>query len=302
MIIKVYNPGEVKRTEMGEMEVLDYHIIRYPSGKIFVQYLYKDLLEHLADDMRKNLKKGYDNVVATEGAEGSGKSNLAWQLLRRYDPDFDFQEQYVYSMEEFRAKLQDGDDSHSAFWMDEASYIANNREWQSQQNRDLVSLLEMMRSRGWTIDLCIPTVERLDVYIREHRIRYILRCIPAIFENVGGYKERGYFELLRRDASGKIIHIGYGMFDPMPSEIKEEYEKRKLESQQRKISEVVDQQGAGARYKKMYEDERKRSGVAMLRLRELGVEDGELMEMFGYTNPHTFANALSKARKNGNQE
>ena len=165
-IIKVYDQGETKRMEMGAAEVLDHHIIRYPSGKIFVRYLYKDLLEILAEDMRMNLKRGYDNVICIEGAEGSGKSNLAWQLLRRFDPDFEFQDQYVYSMDEFKEKLQEGDDNHSAFWMDEATYLANNREWQSQQNRDLVSLLEMMRSRGWTICLCIPTVERLDVYIR----------------------------------------------------------------------------------------------------------------------------------------
>lgn len=295
-VIHVCEPGEIRRTEIGDLEVLDHHICRYPSGKVFVRYLYKDLLEKLAEDMHKNLRKGYDNVICTEGAEGSGKSNLAWQLLRRYDPDFDFQEQYVYSMEEFRQKLDEGDDEHAAFWLDEATYIANNREWQSQQNRDLVSLLEMMRSRGWTIDLCIPTVERLDVYIRETRIRYILKCEPALFENVGGYRERGYFELQRRDATGRMIHVGYGMFDAMPEDVKAEYEKRKLESQQRKITEVVEQRGAGAKYRARWEAECKKSRAAMLRLKSLGVSDDELMDMFGYENKRTYQNALSKAR------
>ena len=116
---------------------------------------------------------------------------------------------------------------------------------------------------------------------------------------MGGYKERGYFELQRRDASGKMIHVGYGQFDPMPEEIKTEYEKRKLESQERKITEVVEQSGAGAKYKAKWELERKRGHVAMRRLHDLGVPDEELMEMFGYENKRTFQNNLSKGKSDG---
>lgn len=302
MIIKVSNPGEIRRTEIGDCEVLAHEIIRYPNGKIFIRYLYKDLLDKLAEDMHKNIARGYDNVIVTDGPEGSGKSNLAWQCCRRYDPGFDFKTQYVYSMEEFKGKLAAESDQRSVFWCDEATYMANNREWQSQSNRDLVSLLEMMRSRGWTLNMCIPTIDRLDVYIREHRVRYIMRCGPAKFDQVGGYRERGFFELLRRNAAGKIVHVGYGQFDPMPEDVKTEYEARKLESQQIKIEEVVENKGAGAKYKAKWEETRKICGQAMLKLRELGVPDDELMDMFGYENKGTFNNALSRARKQKNEE
>lgn len=298
MIINVSDPGEIRRTEIGDCEVLDHKIIRYPNGKIFVRYLYKNLLEKLAEDMHRNISRGYDNVIGTEGPEGSGKSNLAWQCCRRYDPDFDFNTQYVYSMEEFKQKLNAGDDVHAVFWCDEATYMANNREWQSQDNRDLVTMLEMMRSRGWTLNMCIPTVERLDVYIREHRLRYILRCGPAEFDRAGGYKERGFFELLRRNAAGKMIHVGYGTFDPMPEDVKLEYEKRKLASQQIKIKEVVESKGAGAKYKAKWEAQCKLTRAAMLYMHENKLmSDDDLMAFFGYENKGTFANALSRSRK-----
>ena len=79
--LKIEGLGETKRTRIGDCDVLDAQIKMYRSGKFFIQYLYKDLLQKLAEDMHQNVKADYDNVVMIEGGEGSGKSNLAWNLI-----------------------------------------------------------------------------------------------------------------------------------------------------------------------------------------------------------------------------
>ena len=85
--IKIEGVGEERRTRIGDCHVLDAQLKMYRSGKFFVQYLYEDLLQKLAEDMHRNVKADYDNVVMIEGGEGSGKSNLAWQVIEAYyDP------------------------------------------------------------------------------------------------------------------------------------------------------------------------------------------------------------------------
>lgn len=299
MRIELDGIGDSRRTDIGTSVIEDVDVIRYPSGKVFVRYLMKDFIEVLAKDMHRNIGDHFDNVVVVEGPEGSGKSNLAWSVCKAFDPDFDVTTQYVYSAEDFREKLKQGGDQRGVFWMDEGSNIANNRDWQSVDNKDFVSILEMMRSRGWTLVFCIPTSERLDVYIREHRIRYLLRCGPMQFSKDEAEVPRGYFELKKKDPYGRFRIAGYGKFSPIPDDVKAVYEKMKLEAQQKKIEEVTHRdEKPGAKYKAMYEDSRKQMDEIMLRLYDgKGLDKAHLMDLFGIDNEKTFHNRISKARK-----
>lgn len=117
MIVSFPEPGETKGTPMGNLEIEDYSVKRWPSGKIYVRYLYKDLLDRLAEDMKANINDSYDNFVVIDGPVGSGKSNLAYALCIRYDQGFDFR-QYVYDANGFKSKLND-DISKKTFWIDE---------------------------------------------------------------------------------------------------------------------------------------------------------------------------------------
>ena len=89
MRMNIAGPGEKWKTPIGEFQVEDYKIYSHRNGKIFIRYLLQDLLDEIAEDMRKNIRDDYDNVVIVDGGEGSGKSNLMYQLLTRYDPNFD---------------------------------------------------------------------------------------------------------------------------------------------------------------------------------------------------------------------
>lgn len=298
MRIQLAEIGSEMGTGIGQAVIEDVGVIRYPSGKIFIRYLMTDLLKILAEDMRRNVAANYDNVIAVVGAEGSGKSNLAWQICHAYDEGFDLNKQYVYGAEDFREKLREGGDLGRTFWMDEGSNIANNRDWQSTGSKDFIQILEMMRSRGWTLVFCIPAFERLDVYIREHRIRYLIECKPMQFSKDGSERARGYFELKKKSVKG-FSTIGYGKFDVMPEGVKETYEKIKLEAQQKKIEEVTTRdESPGGKYKKMYEEKTKENDDIMLALYESKTCDKDgLMQLFGIDSDKTFHNRIGRARK-----
>lgn len=298
MRMEIAGPGETWRTPIGEMEVQDYKIYSHSNGKIFIRYLLKDLLDELAADMRKNIRDDYDNVVVVDGGEGSGKSNLMYQLLIRYDPNFDVERGYTYDADAFKRKIREGGDIGRTFWMDEGSIIANNRDWNSQQNKGFIKTLETCRSRHYTLGMCIPSFERLDVYIREHRVRYLLHCEPMDFTD-GGFRQRGYCEVKKKnDVTGVLEHIGYAEYDKMPDDVAETYKALKLSSQDKLFQDLYgeEEEGPGAKYKKKYEDTEKRINAAMLRLYDSGTSVEELQDMFGIDSRKTVQNRLSKAR------
>lgn len=297
MIIKTEDIGEMRQTPIGELMIKDANILTYPSGKFYVQYLYDGLLEKMAEDMRHNLTRGYDNMIVTQGAEGSGKSTHVFQICRAYDPDFTIAGNYVYDFEAMKERLNsEEDDTGGIFWLDEAVNMANKRRWQSQENTDLTDLLIMMRSRSWCIDFCIPRAADLDFYIREHRFRYLVTVKPMTFPRAGK-KDRGYFELKRKNPTTGVLElVGYGEYDDMPPEAKKEYEKVKESAQLKKFGEIANKKEG---YRKKYEEERAKIRNAILVLHNSGVKKDTIKDLFSIESDSTFYNILQRARKDG---
>lgn len=259
MRVQVTEVGEIRETPIGEARVLDYMIVEHRGksrNSVYIRYLYDNFLDLLAEDMKKNVDDGYDNIICIEGPEGSGKSNAAYQLISRYDHKFKLENGYVYDTDAFKDRLESGDDVGRSFWMDEGSNIANNRDWNTENNKNLVKIVETMRSRHWTLVFCIPKSDRLDIYLRENRLRYLITCEPMEFTQYG-YKKRGYCEVKKKDDYGQMKSIGYAMYDPMPPQISIEYEKIKADSQNLMIQEILvgksKKAQAGAKYKEKYE-------------------------------------------------
>lgn len=298
MIVRTESPGDVRLTPLGELTVKDVKILRYPTGSFFVQYLYEDLLDKWVEDMRKNLANGFDNMSIFEGGEGCGKSTLVYQASLRYDPNFDLEKRYMYDFYAMMAKVKEssGDDSdkQSIFWLDEAVNVANKRRWQSEQNVNFTDLLIMMRSRGWCVNMCIPRKDDLDFYIRDYRFRYQATVSPMSFP-ICGYKQRGYFELRRKNPdTGILEYVGIGEYDDLPQDLKEKYEKIKAESQRRKITEITDNDSKG--YRKKYEEERAKIGSAILALHNSGVDREHIKQLFGIESDNTYYSTLKRAR------
>lgn len=303
--IKIEDIGSTRKTRIGDAEILDYNFVPHKSGRYFTQYLYKDLLDLLAKDMLENVKRDYDNVLLATGGEGSGKSGVMYWILRKFkelrtgswDDETDVADAYTYNMDFMRERMMSDDFGSGFFWMDETTQIASNRDWQSNDNKDFISMLETFRSKKFFFGGCAPKLERVDVYLREFRMRYHVHVQPMSFPKIG-YMPRGIFELSKRNPqSGEMEHVGYGLYPDMPESAKNVYLPLK-EKCQDDLRQKISTGGKGNKYKGMYESERKKNNEIMLQLHDLRlVEDSELMRLFGYDNRGTFANALSTARQ-----
>lgn len=292
MIVETEGIGSTKGTRIGKMEVEDAQLKSWKSGKMYVQYLYKDMLQQLARRMHQNVDAHYDNFIVVSGKEGSGKSNLAYQICKAYDPDFQISTGYVYNMTELKEKILKGDLKGSIIWLDEGIVIADKRDWNSDQNKDFVKFLMTMRSLNISFVLCIPSWQSLDVYIRNNRIRYLCECKPMSWPHAG-VRQRGFFEL----KTGDNHSIGFGAYGQIPAELADEYEARKTQSQRRLIDEMYGEKQTEEkkqdRLNKEYRDRRN----AMLILHEKGVSLDDLREAYGYSSNKKVTEAIGKARK-----
>lgn len=286
-----------------QLTVADRRIIYRPGEKSFVRYLYDGLLDAVVHTMQNNIARDYDNLIVITGKEGSGKSNLAYELCKRFDPDFTLEEGYVYEYDNFMTKLQDliesGADRGKVFWMDEATNIASNREWMHKENKKFIQLLEMMRSRGWTLVLCIPSIERLDVYIREHRVRMNLITEETYWDG-DQRTTRGYFELRipKQTIHGMVGYksVGYGRFPKMEPDEKKAYEAIKMRNQNDLLLEAT---GAKPKEPKMPAVEvkaTKRLRLTMVRLQAKGYSIKEIAELTD-TDISVVGNMLSKEKQ-----
>lgn len=296
MIIRSDGVGDIKRTQMGDMVVEDTDLKMNPGGP-FIRYLLQGLLDKLIAEMHQNITRDYDNIVVIEGGEGSGKSNLACDICTMFDPNFDIHSNLVYTLDELEDRLMKGNDKGQIFWLDEYYDIGNKRDWNKEENKRFNKLLVKMRSRGWSLIMCIPRASDSDSYVRDHRSRYVITCEALKFEH-SPYLERGYFQLQRRSKEGHLRHIGYGKYPQMPDSIREEYDRYKDESQTRTLTN--DRAGDGAKYRAKYEYQSKRLSRAVLLLKEYGVPKDEIMYELGIKSDNTYYGLIKRGKQNGN--
>lgn len=222
-------------------------MINYGSGKFFVKYLFDGhtpehcgLTDRLGEDVRSAISDEYDSVITIVGNVGVGKSNCGVDIAQTCDPTFTLEERYVYDFLPFLQKLDQGWGDLKpgmAFLMDEATNLANNRNWNNEVNKYFTQFLEMFRSLGLILILIIPTRERLDIYLREgNRTRFFITVLDLPY--CGKYEGRGYYELTIVD-NGREQYVGMATFDKMDTTVISEYAALKMASQREKLQEMI---------------------------------------------------------------
>lgn len=274
--------------------VEDRHIIRYrgPRNKIYVEYLYEELLDRVVEDMRNRVDDEYDNLVVIDGDEGVGKSNLAYIICKRIDPDFDLETGYIYNLEEFLERLDQDKRRGRVFLFDEATNVANNRQWMESGNTAFTKILEMIRSRGHTIIMCIPHYGRLDKYVREWRVKFRLTACERTWD-IRRERLRGYFELQiphRRKVIDKgtgeerlVVNFksyGFGRFPKVPKSVWDEYNRTKDAHFDENIVRELDHI-QGKRSNEEYKRDKAAIGELALTLYEMGLGYQEIADRAG---------------------
>ena len=211
------------------------------NGNLFVQYCTDDLLDRLVEDMHEVIDNHYDNVVVITGrkndiGEGVGKSNLAYWVAKKFDPNFNLQDGYIYDMLPFLKRLVKGELHGKVLMLDEATNLLSARNWMTETNKSVDQILEMFRSYEMTLIMCIPQLDRLDVYVRESRMRFLLIAADRYWEN-DTVSHRGYFELKRRPGFKTVC---WGTFPEIPPEDKKIYEALKEGAQKSKAKEILE--------------------------------------------------------------
>lgn len=237
--------------------VSDAIVRRYQSGKYYVKYLYTDLVDRMIEDMRANVDNDLDNIVTIFGGEGTGKSNLAYYLAKRYDEDFDLSKSLIYTWEQFVTSLTD--DPQSVYWFDEAILVAAGRDWMKEANKMLVSSLQTIRFKKLMIIFCIPSLDSIDVYIRQFRTRYAIEahimCWPHDREAHRGYaelyvpKSKEEREKLPKDAKAKNFFKSRGFFiHPLMKD--NDYDRFKEQASDNNLQAMKDKIGGSSRYQR----------------------------------------------------
>lgn len=222
------------------MTVRDRYI-GYGENGYFAQYLTDDLLDRLAQDMHENIEDHNDNVVVITGPERGtgervGKSNLAYWVAKKFDPNFSLAESYIYDVEPFLEKVESRKFKSKVVWLDEATNLLSGRDWMSTKNKAVDQILEMFGSDNMTIILCIPKLYRLDEYVRESRMRFHLTAAKRYWE-YDTVAKRGYFELKKEPNFSRSVC--WGTFPEIPDSEKAQYNYLKSKSQGDKAKELL---------------------------------------------------------------
>ena len=149
-----------------------------------------EVWEHWMDLIRHRVAHDYDVVVLVTGDEGSGKSALAQTAARAVDPTFASSAGRVcYTTRELLAFLH-GAQRGNACVFDEAVMGALSQDRYSDETRDLVRTIQVVRSIGAVVFLCLPQVWEASTTFRARRAELLWYC---------QYEPRGYATVHQRE-------------------------------------------------------------------------------------------------------
>lgn len=216
-----------------------YHNKKMHLVTSYVRYglelgVYSDAFDIFIKRLVYRIKRKLQNVIIVTGDTGSGKSTLcieiAIALAKALGTTFDLDKDYLYGSDDTWEKLDDPDASPISLF-DEGSVSLNSLNSRKQGDRDIVVLLDTMRSRGWTTIIAIPDIRQLNASIRRIHANFVLECSSIEHPFVKGF-DRGFFEVKDKRFSKKKRYdpdpwwnvLYTGIFGPLPPEIDAKYQ------------------------------------------------------------------------------
>lgn len=207
------------------------HLIARYRFQGHIEGIYSDAFDIFVDELARRIKRDQQNVIVVEGDTGSGKSafalNLCVALAKKLGKTFDLSKDYIYASSDLWAKLAD-DDAGPISLLDEGSVTIASMNATRKDDKDIMTLFNTMRSRGWTTVICNPSIMRINQAVRTDHVDFKIRCNSPERPLIRGYG-RGFFQCRRAnrhefktgDPFWELIYTG--VFGDYPESLREEY-------------------------------------------------------------------------------
>lgn len=202
--------------------------VSYYGYDVFV-----NLLDAIANWCVECLENDNQCVIIIRGDTGSGKSNLAMQLISRIlailKIEWNLQDMYIYSLLDLARKIERKSDN-PINWYDEGSITFNSLNSTSEEGKLMGMFFDTMRIDHYVSIIVLPSDKEINGRILKHA-NLFLECPKKV--PIPDFAARGFFECYKRTTykSGKYYDkkIGAGIFRPIPKKKREPYEKLKRE-------------------------------------------------------------------------
>ena len=160
---------------------------------VHMEYLKKDL-DRLKPFVRE---KDNDYFLCIEGRERVGKSTLALHIATYFDPKFSV-EDIVFSQAEFVKRVREKKPG-GVLLVDEGALVFFSSEGQTKDSRLVSKMITVMGKKNLLVITCVPDVCLLFRYIRQHRLRMLIKV----------YKE-GHYCVFGQKGSKKYVRMKEG--------------------------------------------------------------------------------------------
>jgi hypothetical protein len=141
--------------------------------------------------------KDWDMVFVIDGTEGSGKSVLAQQIAKYFDPSFCL-DRIVFRAKNFKDEVIKAEKNQAVVW-DEALSGLSSRGAMSTVNKTIVDLLAEIRQKNLFLIIVLPTFFDLDKYVALWRSRFLIHVHHDKFK-------RGFFNFYNESCK-KFLYI-----------------------------------------------------------------------------------------------
>ena len=133
-----------------------------------------ELIKKNLDYIRKDIvEKDQDYIMCIEGYEGVGKTTLALHICKYFDSTFNV-DRIIFKLDEFKMQVKRAPKG-AAILIDEGALVLFSRDAMKGEVRELIRLFTAIRQYNLFICICIPSFSIIDKYIREHRVKGLLK-------------------------------------------------------------------------------------------------------------------------------
>jgi hypothetical protein len=192
-------------------------------------YMDKVLIENLTYIKNDVLKHDYDGFIVVDGKEGDGKSVLAGQIARFFDPTYNI-ERCAFNEKQFMNASKNAGEFKAVVFDETMGYLSS-RGAMSEFNRTLIKVFSEMRSKHLFVVICIPSFFELDKYPAIHRSIGLIHITKRGSYSVYNYEKKKLLYVYgKKFYEYKISPNFHGTFSKYFPLDKYEYEIKKREA------------------------------------------------------------------------